>query len=321
MFSIEVLVGFHLFILAMLMLDLGVFNKKPHHIGIRESIIWSGVWVALALAFDVVLYCIWPNREEAHDKAILFLTCYIMEKSMSLDNLFVFTVIFGYFGVPDRLKHKVLYWGILGAFFFRGALIGAGAVSIGYVHYLIYPLALFLFYVAYKLFTAGDDEPTDPSKNWLLNLARKHLNVVTDYDTDRFWVRRSGILFATPLLLVLLVVESTDVLFATDSIPAMLGITNDWFIIYTSNIFAILGLRSLFFLISNFLDFRFLNPGLGTIMAFVASKIMLEDFVQIGTFTSCLVILGILVTAVVASLIWPSKEESPVPVPVTVEKK
>jgi tellurite resistance protein TerC len=277
-----ILVGFHVFILLMLALDLGLIHGKPHAVSMREAALWSAVWVSLALVFAVGIWKFWylwnPERPELGSvKAIEFVTGYLVEESLSVDNLFVFLVIFRYFAVPAHLQHRVLLWGILGAQLLRATLILVGAALLATFHWMIYVFGVLLLYTAYKL-TRSIEEEIDPSRNPLLRLARRFLPIVDDYDSPRFWVRRQGRWYATPLPLVLLVVESTDVVFALDSIPAIFAITTDTFIVYTSNIFAILGLRSLYFLIAHFLGmFRYLNVGLALVLGFVGLKMLVQQ--------------------------------------------
>lgn len=278
----SVLLGFHLFILLMLALDLGVIQRRAHVVGMREAALWSTVWVALALLFALGIWKLWyvwhPDvPEQGSQKALEFLTGYLIEKSLSVDNLFVFLVIFRYFGVPGHLQHRVLFWGILGALIMRATLILAGAALLAAFHWMIYLFGAFLIYTGYKLLGSLEEE-IDPGRNPLLRLARRFLPMVHDYDSPKFWVRREGRWHATPLPLVLLVIESTDVVFALDSIPAIFGITTDTFIVYTSNIFAILGLRALYFLLANFLGmFRYLSVGLALVLAFVGVKMILQE--------------------------------------------
>jgi len=319
-----VLVGFHVFVAAMLALDLGVFQRKAHAVSMKEAAIWTTVWVSLAMLFAVGIWVFWdrwhPNRApEGHVKAIEFVTGYLIEESLSVDNLFVFLVIFRYFAVPKHLQHRVLYWGILGALIMRPTLILAGAALLNTFHWMIYIFGAFLLYTAFKLFRSVEEE-IDPGRNPLLRLAQRFLPVQNNYDPPTFWVKREGRWYATPLPLVVLVVESTDVVFAVDSIPAIFGITKDTFIVYTSNIFAILGLRSLFFLLAGFLGmFRYLSTGLAAVLAFVGLKMIvgepLEPYLAqmgIGRTTTILVSLGvvagILTVAVIASIIAGPKE-------------
>jgi tellurite resistance protein TerC len=321
-----VLIGFHVFVVAMLALDLGVFQRKAHAVGMREAAIWSGVWVALALLFAAGIWLYWDRwrPDEAGQgpaKSVEFLTGYLIEKALSVDNLFVFLVIFRYFAVPPHLQHRVLYWGILGALIFRATLILAGAALLAAFHWMIYVFGAFLLYTAYKMFRSNIEEEMDPGRNWLLRVARRVLPLVTDYDEPRFWVRRMGRWYATPLPLVLLVVESTDIMFAVDSIPAIFAVTKDTFIVYTSNVFAILGLRAMFFLLAGFLGmFRYLSTGLAAVLGFVGLKMILEEPLApylaragIGQngliLMSLVVVAGILTAAVVASLVRDPSEK------------
>jgi tellurite resistance protein TerC len=320
-----VLVGFHVFIVAMLALDLGVFQRRAHAVGMREAAIWSAVWVALALLFAVGVWQFWdawhPDQPgQGGAKAVEFVTGYVIEKALSVDNLFVFLVIFRYFAVPPHLQHRVLYWGILGALLMRATLILAGAALLAAFHWMIYVFGAFLLYTAYKMLRSSVDEDLDPGRNFLLRVAKRLLPVVSDYDSPTFWTKRDGRWFATPLPLVLLVVESTDVVFAVDSIPAIFAITKDTFIVYTSNIFAILGLRALFFLLAGFLGmFRYLSTGLAVVLAFVGLKMIVEEplhayLEQAGIGRNALILIslgvvaGILTASVVASIIAGPKD-------------
>jgi len=313
-----IIAGFHVFIVAMLALDLGVFQRKSHSVSSKEAAIWTAVWISLALAFALGIRYFWhlwdpAKPQDGPHKALEFFTGYLVEFSLSVDNLFVFLVIFRFFAVPDHLRHRVLAWGIVGAVILRATFIIAGAALLHAFSWMIYIFAAILLYTAYKLFHSVEEE-IDPSKNRVLRLAQRFLPVVHDYDSNTFWVRREGKWYATPLPLVLLVVETTDVMFAFDSIPAIFGITRDPFIVYTSNIFAILGLRSLYFLLANFLGrFRYLTTGLAVILAFVGAKMIGEELFDqqlqawgIGQTEKILislgVVVGILAVSVVASL-------------------
>jgi TerC family integral membrane protein len=319
-----VLVGFHVFIVAMLALDLGVFQRHAHVVGMKEAAVWSVVWVALAMLFAATIWQFWDHWRpdepgQGSAKAIEFVTGYVIEKSLSVDNLFVFLVIFRYFAVPAHLQHRVLYWGILGALVMRATLILAGAAALYYFHWMIYVFGAFLLYTAYKMFRSTESE-IDPGRNPLLRLAQRFLPVIDNYDLPVFWVKRAGRWYATPLPLVLLVVESTDVLFAVDSIPAIFAITRDTFIVYTSNIFAILGLRALFFLLAGFLGmFRYLSTGLALVLGFVGLKMIVEEplhgyFDSIGLGQNTLILIslgvvaGILTVSVIASIVAGPRE-------------
>jgi tellurite resistance protein TerC len=280
--EVIILVGFHVVIFVMLALDLGVFHRDGHSVSTLEAAVWSCVWVALALGFAVGIWRFWHlwYPEDPHlgpAKAVEFLTGYLVEKALSVDNLFVFLVIFRYFGVPAHLQHRVLHWGIVGALVMRAALILAGAALLAAFGWMSYVFGVFLLYTAYKLARSVESE-IDPGRNLFLRLARRFLPMVDDPHSPHFWVRRDGRWMLTSLPLVLLVVESMDVMFALDSIPAIFAITRDTFIVYTSNIFAILGLRAMYFLLANALSkLRYLNIGLALVLGFVGVKMLLEE--------------------------------------------
>jgi tellurite resistance protein TerC len=277
-----VLVGFHAFILFMLALDLGIFQRRAHAVSSREAALWSIVWIGLAFLFAAGIWRFWhlwhpEQRAQGADKAIEFLTGYLIEKSLSVDNLFVFLIIFRYFAVPARFQHRILLWGIVGALILRATLIVAGAALLAWFHWMSYVFGVFLLYTAYRLWLSGAED-IDPSRNRLLRLLRRFLPIVDDHETPRFLVRQNGRWHATPLLVALVVIESTDVLFALDSIPAVFAVTRDPFIVYTSNIFAILGLRALYFLLAGFLTmFRYLHVGLAFVLGFVGIKMLAEE--------------------------------------------
>jgi tellurite resistance protein TerC len=283
--ELGILAGFHIFILLMLAADLGVFHRRAHAVSMKEAALWSAIWIALALIFAVGIWQFWSRWHpespgEGSRKAIEFLTAYLVEKSLSIDNLFVFLVIFRYFAVPPQLHHRVLLWGILGALVLRATLILAGAALLTAFHSMIYFFAIWILFTAYKILKTGPEQ-FDPGRNLALRLAQRYLPLHNSYNPPLFVVRQNGRWFITPLLLVLLVVESSDVLFAVDSIPAIFAITRDPFIVYTSNIFAILGLRALYFVLVNVLTmFRHLNIGLGLVLSFVGVKMLVEDSLQ-----------------------------------------
>jgi tellurite resistance protein TerC len=306
------LVGFHVFILIMLALDLGVFQRQAHAVTMTEAAIWSTVWIVLALLFAFGIWKFWylwheEYPEQGPEKAVEFLAAYLIEKALSVDNLFVFAVIFRYFSVPSHLQHRVLYWGILGALVMRATLILLGAALLAAFHWMVYIFGAFLLYTAYKLSRSVEEE-IDPGRNPLLRLARRFLPVVDSYESPRFWVRRDGRWHATPLPLVLLVMETTDIVFAIDSIPAVFGISQDTFIVYTSNVFAILGLRALYFLLANLLGmFRYLHIGLALVLAFVGAKMLLEEPLRgplesVGIGKKELILLSLGVIAVILSV-------------------
>ncbi len=274
-------VGFLAFVATMMALDLGVFHRKAHVLGLREAARWVAVWVSLALIFNLL---VWAWRGPA--SALEFLTGYLIEKSLSVDNLFVFLVIFKYFALPVALYHTVLVWGIVGAVVLRGAMIGAGAALIMQFHWVLWLFGLFLIYTAIKLATQREEE-VHPDRNALVRLARRIWPVTPRYVGGKFFVRRAGAWAMTPLFVVVLAVEGTDVLFATDSIPAIFAITRDPFIVFTSNIFAILGLRAIFFLLAGIIHkLRYLRYGLALVLGFIGVKMLIEAWVHIPTFLS-----------------------------------
>lgn len=294
-------VGFGIFVFAMLALDLGVFHRKTHAVGVREALAWSGVWILLAAIFNAGIY-FWSGSH----KALEFLTGYVVELSLSIDNLFVFLLLFAYFKVPARFQHKVLFWGILGALVMRAIFIAAGITLIHKFHWIIYVFGAFLIISGIKMFFQKDQE-VHPEANPLLKFFRRVMRITPDYEGSRFFVRSNGRLLATPLFLVLLMVESTDVIFAVDSVPAVLAITSDPFIVYTSNVFAILGLRSMFFALAGIMRlFHFLHYGLSAVLVFVGAKMLLADLMPVPIVLSLLVIAGILAGSIIVSLLWPA---------------
>jgi tellurite resistance protein TerC len=291
-------IGFLAFVVAMLAIDLGVFNRKTHAISMKEAAIWSAVWISLALVFNAVLF-FWQGSEVA----LQFLTGYLIEKALSVDNLFVFALIFTLFAVPAQYQHRVLFWGVLGALVMRGVFIAAGAALLHNFEWIIYIFGAFLVYTAIKLATHKETK-IEPDKNPLVKLFRRIFPITDTYEGEHFFIRRAGVLMATPLLLVLVMVESTDLVFAIDSIPAIFAVTNDPFIVYTSNVFAILGLRSLYFLLAGALDkFYYLKTALAVILGFVGVKMLIVEFVKIPITLSLVVIAGLLTIAIIASLV------------------
>lgn len=291
-------VGFNLFVVAMLALDLGVFHRKAHVVSLKEAAAWSIVWIALALVFNIGVY-FWSGSEPA----LKFFTGYLIEKSLSVDNIFVFVLIFSAFSVPAAFQHRVLFWGILGALLLRGTLILVGSVLLNEFHWIIYVFGAFLILTGIKMAFQRHAEQ-HPEDNPLVRLVRRLLPMTNGYEGNRFFVRRAGRWLATPLLLVLLSVEFTDIIFAVDSIPAIFAVTQDPFIVYTSNVFAILGLRSLYFVLAGVVDkFYYLKLGLSAILVFVGTKMVLADVYKIPVAISLLVIAAVLAIAVVASLL------------------
>jgi len=292
---------FNLFVLVMLVLDLGVFHRRTHVVKFREALLWSAMWIALAAIFAVIVY-FWHGR----GSALEFVTGYVIELSLSVDNLFVFLLIFRYFQVPTVHQHKVLFWGILGALVMRAIFILAGVGLIRQFHWIIYIFGALLVYSGIKLFRQENAE-IHPEKNPLLRLFRRWIPVTNDYEGAKFFVRRPG-LYATPLFIVLLVVETTDVLFAVDSIPAILAITLDAFIVYTSNVFAILGLRSMYFALAGMMElFHYLHYGLSLVLIFVGGKMLVSHYYQVPTELALGIVAGILIISVVASILHPRK--------------
>lgn len=301
-------IGFNLFVLLMLALDLGVFHRHSHKITIKEASIWSVVWITLAMIFNLGLYFFWDKLSPAStytnsEAALAFFTGYLIEKSLSVDNIFVFVLIFTFFAVPAAYQHRVLFWGILGALLMRGALIAVGAVLLERFHWIIYVFGAFLIFTGIRMALHRNEE-MHPERNPVIKLLRSIMPVTENYEEDKFFVRRLGKLMATPLFLVLLLVESTDLVFAVDSIPAIFAVTNDPFIVYTSNVFAILGLRSLYFLLAGVVDkFYYLKLGLSVVLAFVGTKMVIMDIYKIPVGLSLAVIASILTVAIVASLL------------------
>ena len=297
--------GFTAFVLAMLALDLGVFHRKAHEVRFREALAWSIVWVALALTFNALIWN-WFGPT----KGLEFLTGYLIEKALSVDNIFVFLVIFGYFAVPSAYQHRVLFWGILGALVMRAIFIAAGAALITKFHWIIYLFGALLLLTGVKLFVQRN-EHMQPERNPVLRLFRRFVPTVAEFHGQRFTVVQAGRRYATPLLAVLVLVEATDLVFAVDSIPAVFAVTKDPFIVYTSNIFAILGLRAMFFLLAGVMDrFLYLKPGLAAVLVFVGAKMMLTDIYKIPIGASLGVVAAILAVAVVASLVVSGRERS-----------
>lgn len=281
----------------MLVIDLGVFNKKSHTVSNKEALLWSAVWIALALIFNAGVYWFY-----GHGKALEFLTGYLLEKSLSVDNLFIFVVLFGYFNVPKQYQHKVLYWGIIGAIIMRGILIVVGTALITKFSWIIYIFGGFLVITGFKM-AFSNDEKVKPDKNPVVKLFKKFFPIKPEFIGDKFFVKENLKLFATPLFIVLIIVESTDLIFAFDSIPAILAITQDPFIVFTSNAFAILGLRALYFVFANFVDkFRFLKYGLAIVLVYIGIKMLISGFYHIPTLFSLSFLVVVLSVSVLASL-------------------
>jgi tellurite resistance protein TerC len=302
-------IGFNALVLFLLALDLGVFNRKAHAVSIREAVGWSAVWVTLALAFGW-----WIGQEMGRASMLEFYAGYLVEQALSVDNLFVFILIFGYFRIAPELQHRVLFWGILGALLMRGAMIGAGAVLIERFHAIIYVFGAFLVYTGVKMAFGGDTQ-IEPESNPVIKLVRRVLPVTTQFHGDRFFIRQAdaaGVIrrTATPLFVVLMLVETTDVVFALDSIPAIFGVTRNPFLVYTSNVFAILGLRSMYFVLASVVEkFHLLKYGLSIVLAFVGIKMLISEKYPISIGVSLGVVAVVLVGSVLLSLvIKPSKQ-------------
>jgi len=295
---------FHVVVGAMLAVDLGVFQRTPHKLSMREAAIWSVVWIAAALLFNVGVWAL-----EGSQVALEWFTAYLVEKALSVDNLFVFLVIFAYFAVPDHLQPRVLLWGVLGAVVMRASLILVGVTLVKLFHWVLYFFGALLVYTGWKLFRHRE-ETVDPSQNPVLQAVRRRFPVTETYLGGKFFVRREGKLWVTPLFLVLVVVESTDLMFAIDSIPAVLAITHNLFTAYTSNIFAILGLRALFFVLAGIMDmFRYLKYGLSLVLVFIGLKMLVADFYKIPIGLSLGVVAVILAVSVLASVLLPAPQE------------
>jgi len=285
-------------VLAMLALDLGVIHRKEHRVGLREAIVWSLLWTLVALLFNA-----WIYRRFGSHAGLEFLTGYIIERSLSFDNIFVFVVIFNYFAVPAEHQHRVLFWGILGALVSRGLFIGLGTVLLTRFEWLMLVFGAFLVYTGIKILR-GQETEVQPEHNPVLRLFRRFVPLSEQYHGKRFFIRRHRRTLATPLMLVLVVVETTDVIFAVDSIPAVFGVTRDPFIVFTSNIFAILGLRALYFLLASLMSrFRFLSYGLGLVLLFVGAKMLIHDWYDVPIHLSLGIVLGVLVVAIALSLL------------------
>jgi tellurite resistance protein TerC len=310
--------GFIAVILGLLALDLGVFNKRPHEISAREALAWSGLWVLLALSFTVPVYWLYehnwmgvglafPEDTDGRTAAVQFLTGYLLEKSLSLDNIFVIALIFTYFRVPLAYQHRVLFWGVLGALLMRGAMISVGAVLLQRFTWMTYVFGVLLLVSAARMF-AVRHEDLSPEENILIRWTRRWIPITRDFHGCRFFVKQDGVRMATPLLLVLVMVETTDVVFAIDSIPAIFAVTEHAFIVYTSNIFALLGLRSLYFALAPLLTrFRYLKASLVVILAYVGVKMLLAHSHPIPATASLFVVAGILTAGIAASVLVPRR--------------
>jgi integral membrane protein, TerC family len=296
--SIYFWIGFHVFIFIMLALDLGVFHKHTHKVPVKEAVVWSAVWITLALLFNLFVFF-----EFGKTQALEFLTAYVIEYSLSVDNIFVFILIFSYFAVNAQYQHKILFWGILGALIMRGIFIFAGVALINRFHWIVIIFGGFLVFTGISMLIQKETE-VDPEKNVIVRFFRKFFPVSHDLHGGKLFVRQNNRLYATPLFLVLLIIESSDLLFAVDSIPAILAISKNTFIVYTSNIFAILGLRSLYFTIAGIMGyFRYLKVGLAFVLSFVGLKMLASYFhFEIPIVLSLVIIISILLISILASV-------------------
>ncbi len=320
-------IGFVVFVLFMLALDLGVFHREAHTVSFKESAVWVTIWVVLAAIFGA---CIPFYHEGGTKAAIEYFTGYILEQSLSMDNVFVIALIFTYFRVPQEYQHRVLFWGIVGVLVMRGAMIAVGAKLIEEYHWILYVFGAFLVYTGFKMAFSGEDDDIAPDQNFVVRTVKRFIPVHPQFVGQDFFTRIDGKLFATPLFVVLLIVETTDLIFAVDSIPAIFGVTTDPFIVFTSNVFAVLGLRSLYFLLAGAMGlFRYLKFGLSIVLIFVGVKMLeLHHFLlpkdhAISVFVdeykhaiSLSVIVGVLVVSVIASLIAAKYDPEPAHAPV-----
>jgi len=299
-------IGFNLFVVVMLALDLGVFHRKQHTVKVKEALIWSAIWITLALVFNVGIYYTLGQQ-----KALEFLTGYVVEKSLSIDNLFVFILLFGFFKVESKLQHRVLFWGVLGAIVLRAIFIFAGVALINQFHWIIYIFGAFLVYTGIKMLFENDDNEVHPDRNPVVKWIKRIYPVASNDEKGSFFRRIDKKLHITPLFIVLLLIEISDLIFAVDSIPAILSISNDTYIVFTSNIFAIMGLRSLYFAVSEVMGlFRYLKYGLAAILAFVGVKMCISSIFEIPISLSLLFILGTVTISILLSKLIPAEEKA-----------
>ena len=303
-------IGFNAFVLAMLALDLFVLHRKPHAVRFKEAVGWTLFWIALAVTFGIGVWIVSGPRD-----GLAFFTGYLIEEALSVDNIFVFVLVFSYFRVPPQYQHRVLFWGIIGALIMRGAMIAIGSALISRFHWVIYVFGAFLVVTGVRM-ALHDEGDIEPESNPVLRLVRRILPVTPHYDGQRFFTREEhGRLYATPLLVVLTVIETTDVVFALDSIPAIFAVSRDPFIVYTSNIFAILGLRTMYFLLAGIIHrFHYLKLGLSVVLVFIGVKMLVEHWVVIPIGLSLGIVALVLVSSVAASLMWPKAAEAHDPV-------
>ncbi len=298
--SIWAWIGFNAVVFALLILDLGVFHRQAHAISVKEAALWTVVWVSLALIFNAGIFVV-----SGSEPGLAFLTGYLIELSLSVDNIFVFVLLFSYFAVPAAYQHRVLFWGILGVIVMRGAMIAAGSALLHELEWIVYIFGVVLVFSAIRMATQGARHG-DPSRNLAVRLVKRLIPVTDSYEGSKFFVRRNSVLMATPLLVVLAAVETTDLIFAIDSIPAIFAITRDPFLVYTSNLCAVMGLRSMYFLLAGVVEkFHYLQIGLATVLAFVGTKMLLADVYEVPVELSLIVIAIVLSIAVLASIAFP----------------
>ncbi len=303
---------FNVAVLAILALDLGVLHKKAERVSLKQAAMWSGIWVTLSLMFAAGIY-----RFMGPKPGLEFLTGYLIEYALSVDNIFVFVLIFTYFRVPDKYQHRVLFWGIIGALLLRGIMIGLGSALVARFEWLLYIFGAFLVFTGLKMALQKDESSYDPEKDPVLRIARKVMPVTNEYHGEKFFIDQPDATgrirkTATPLFIVLIILNTTDIVFATDSIPAIFAVTRDPFIVYTSNICAVLGLRALYFLLANVVDkFRYLKIGLSLVLIFIGAKMLVEGFFHIPIAAALGVVAAILIASVVASLLRPQSEPTP----------
>lgn len=300
-------VSFNVFVLAMLLLDLLVFNRKAHVVRMREALGWSAFWIILSLTFNYGVYYFMGRQA-----GLEFLTGYLIEKSLSVDNLFVFLIIFTYFQVPPQYQHKILFWGIIGALVLRATFILVGAALLAKFHILLYVLGAFLIYTGVRMAISNDNPDVDPNNNPVVRFLSRFVPITKTLHGGNFFVRQQGLLFATPLFVVLVMIETTDVVFAADSIPAILAVSRDTFIVYTSNVFALLGLRAMYFALAGLMQlFHYLHYGLAFILSFIGIKLLISGFYELPMSISLGVVGLALLISVLMSLLFPKKENNP----------
>jgi tellurite resistance protein TerC len=296
-------ISFIIVILFLLAIDLGIFQRKAHEVRVKEAACWSIVWIALSICFGL-----WIYHNFSRQQGLEFFAGYLIEYALSVDNIFVFILIFSFFTVPARLHHRVLFWGILGALVMRAGFIVAGAALITAFHWVLYVFGAFLIFTGGKIMVQGDTE-VNPEQNPVVRLFQKFIPITSGFESGRFFLRQKGKFFATPLALVLVTMEATDLVFATDSIPAIFGVTQDPFIVYTSNVCAILGLRSLYFLLAAVINrFAYLGTGLGLVLIFIGIKMLVSGFIHIPIIWSLLIVATILAGSIILSLLFPPKD-------------